>query len=158
MWWRLPNSGWKATKGADRKVALKSMTDEGGSPGLLGYVDGAVAGWCSVAPRPEYARLERSRILKPVDDRPVWSIVCFFISPRHRRGGVGSALLRAAADFAAAHGAELVEGYPVEPRKGRMPDAFAFTGLASMFLAAGFIEVERRSPTRPIMRKELAKN
>ncbi len=155
MWWRLPAAGWNATNGDGRKQALKGMTDDGGAPGLLAYVDGQVAGWCSVAPRTEYVRLQRSRVLKAVDGRPVWSIVCFFIGPKHRRGGVGSALLRAAAEFAAARGADLVEGYPVEPRKGRMPDAFAFTGLPSMFLAAGFVEVERRSETRPIMRKEM---
>jgi GNAT superfamily N-acetyltransferase len=87
----------------------------------------------------------------------VWSIVCFFIARKQRGSGVGSALLRAAADFAASHGAAVLEGYPVEPRSGRMPDAFAFTGVPSMFRAAGFEEVERRSPGRPIMRRSLAR-
>ena len=49
-------------------------------------------------------------------------------------------------------GARIVEGYPVEPRRGSMPDAFAWTGTASAFRRAGFVEVLRRSATRPIMR------
>jgi hypothetical protein len=65
-------------------------------------------------------------------------------------------LIRAAVSFAASKGARVVEGYPVEPKKDQMPDVFAFTGIASSFLAAGFREVARRSDTRPIMRFEVA--
>jgi len=36
-----------------------------------------------------------------------------------------------------------------------MPDAWVFTGLAGAFRKAGFVEVARRSETRPIMRLEL---
>jgi GNAT superfamily N-acetyltransferase len=90
-----------------------------------------------------------------VDDADVWSVVCFYVAKPRRRRGVATALLRAAVDFVRARGAKIVEGYPVEPAKGRTPDAFAYPGLASSFSEAGFVEVARRSPTRPIMRRYL---
>jgi hypothetical protein len=54
--------------------------------------------------------------------------------------------------YAKKQGAGILEGYPVEPKKDKMPDAFAWTGIASAYRAAGFEEVARRSETRPIMR------
>jgi GNAT superfamily N-acetyltransferase len=96
--------------------------------------------------------VERSRILKRVDDQSVWAVVCFFVSRPFRRKGVTTALLQAAVAYAKQQGATIVEGYPVEPKAARMADAFVYTGLASAFLKAGFVEVLRRSETRPIMR------
>ena len=69
-----------------------------------------------------------------------------------RRRGVSAALIRAAVAFVAQRGGSIVEAYPVEPKAGETPDAFAWTGIASAFAQAGFVEVERRSETRPIMR------
>ena len=100
----------------------------------------------------EFSTLERSRILKPVDDQPVWSVVCFFVKRPSRRQGLTVQLLKAAVEYAKSNGAKIVEGYPVEPREGASPDVFVWTGLASAFKQAGFVEVLRRSETRPIMR------
>ena len=97
--------------------------------------------------------LERSRILKRLDESPVWSVVCFYVAKPHRRGGVTAALLDAASRYAKRRGATIVEGYPVEPRTSNFPDVYAYTGLASAFRKAGFVEAARRSPTRPIMRR-----
>jgi GNAT superfamily N-acetyltransferase len=91
--------------------------------------------------------------LKRIDDQPVWSIVCLFIARPYRRKGVSVELVKAAADYVRKRGGKIVEGYPVEPRKDEMPDAFAWTGLASAFQKAGFVERARRSETRPIMRR-----
>ena len=99
--------------------------------------------------------MARSRVTKPVDDIPVWSVTCFVIDKRHRGRGVATALLEAAVDFAAANDAVAVEGYPVEPRTGEMPPIYAWMGLSSMFANAGFDEIARRSETRPLMRKML---
>lgn len=96
-------------------------------------------------------------MLKPVDDKPVWAVTCFFIDRTHRGRGLSVALLKGAADLARRAGAEVVEGYPVDPRGGRQADVFVYTGLTSAFLRAGFKEVARRSPTRPIMRKRMTK-
>jgi GNAT superfamily N-acetyltransferase len=152
MWWRLPRSQFNTQKGDDNKQAFKDLIEAGEISGLLAYADGQPVAWCALAPRECYPALERSRILKKVDDKPVWSVVCFFVGKAFRGQGLTAALLRAAVLYAQQHGAQIVEGYPVDPKNPRMPDVFAFTGLVSAFRQAGFVEVLRRSETRPIMR------
>jgi GNAT superfamily N-acetyltransferase len=152
MWWRLGRAEFERKKGAGNKRALHKIVNTGPPPGLLAYQGEEPVGWCAVAPRDRYTRMTTSRILGPVDDEPVWSVVCFFVSKSHRRQGVTEALLRAAVRFAGEQGARIVEGYPIEPVKDRVPEVFAYTGFVSTFEKAGFSEVLRRSPTRPIMR------
>jgi GNAT superfamily N-acetyltransferase len=152
MWFRLTHKEFEARKGDANKRAMKALVRSGAVPGILAYYEGRAVGWCSVAPREEYTRLETSRILKPVDDKPVWSVVCLFVAKRYRRTGVSTQLLRAAVDYVRKKGGKIIEGYPVEPKKEKTPDAFAFHGLASAFLEAGFKEIARRSEHRPIMR------
>lgn len=157
MLWRLPPKQFERQKGEGNRRAMKAIVDAGEMPGILAYDRTKAVGWCAVAPRERYGYLARSRILKPVDERPCWSVACLFIHKAFRKQGVSSALLGAAAEFAQSRGARVVEGYPTEPKAGkRLPAAFAWTGLASAFLQAGFQEVARRAPTRPIMRKELS--
>lgn len=155
MLWRLKRSVFEEQKGEQNKTAFKALVDSGKEPGILAYANGKPIGWCALAPRETYSALERSRVLKRLDDKSVWSIVCLFIARPYRRKGVSVELLKAAADYVRKRGGKIVEGYPVEPRKDEMPDAFAWTGLASAFLKAGFVECERRSETRPIMRCEI---
>ncbi len=154
MWWRSPAADFEANKGEANRRAFHAIVESGLKPGILALVDGEPAGWCAVAPRADLPRLARSRILRPVDDQPVWSITCFFVARPFRRRGLSVRLLEAAVAHAAERGASVVEGYPVEPRTDSVPDAFAWYGLASAFRAAGFEEVARRSETRPIMRRE----
>jgi GNAT superfamily N-acetyltransferase len=154
MYWRLPRKKYEEGKGAANKRALKKVVMSGDvAPGILGYIAGEPIAWCAVAPRETYSALERSRVLKPVDDKPVWSITCLFVLKAYRRKGVSVRMLEAAAAFARSHGARIVEGYPVEPSSERAPDPFIWTGTASAFRKAGFKEVARRSATRPIMRR-----
>jgi GNAT superfamily N-acetyltransferase len=157
MWWRLARRAFENGKGAGNRRALRSIVAAGRVPGLIAYVDGTPAGWCSVAPREEYPVLSRSRVLAPVDELPVWSIVCFFIARPFRKTGLAGALIKGALAFAKRRGARIVEGYPVEPAATSYPDAFAYTGLASSFRRAGFVEVARRSATRPLMRHYLGR-
>jgi GNAT superfamily N-acetyltransferase len=152
MWWRVKRSVFDAQKGDGNRLIMKAIIESGEVPGLLAYDSGRPVGWCSVAPRDNFSVLARSRILKPVDDRLVWSAVCFFIDKGYRRQGVSVGLINAAKDYAKENGAEIVEGYPVEPKDGSAPDVFVFTGLVEAFRQAGFVEVARRSETRPIMR------
>lgn len=151
MWPRVRHTEFVRGRGPANRRAFRRRVAAGPPPGVLAYVDGRPAGWCALAPRAEYPRLETSRVLAPVDARPVWSVVCFFVARPHRGKGLAKALLKAAVAFAARRGARIVEGYPVAPR-ARTADAFVWTGLATTFRAAGFREVARRSPTRPIMR------
>jgi GNAT superfamily N-acetyltransferase len=155
MYWRLPRTQFAMHKGEGTKQAFRHLVERGDIVGLLAYAQGQPVGWCAIAPRESYPVLERSRILKRVDAMPVWSVVCFFVSKGFRGKGLTPVLLRAAVDYAVQHGAQIIEGYPVDPKTRRIPAAFAWTGLASVFRQAGFVEVLRRSETRPIMRYEV---
>jgi GNAT superfamily N-acetyltransferase len=151
MWWRLTRSQFWQQRGQKNKEALKAMVDSGQAPGLLAYAHGEPIAWCSVGPRETYPALERSRTLKRVDDKPVWSIVCFFVARPFRGRGLMVPLLKAAIAYAKEYGAKIVEGYPVEPTK-RLPWGSGYMGLAPAFREVGFVEVLRRSETRSIMR------
>jgi GNAT superfamily N-acetyltransferase len=155
MFWRVQRKVWEANKGAGNRRAFKKLLTNGKEPGILAYDGKEAVGWCAVAPRDEYVALERSRILRPVDEKPVWSISCLFIKKAYRRRGISAELLKAAVDFAGKRSAKFVEGYPVEPTMEKMPDPFLWHGVPSAFKAAGFKEVARRSKTRPIMRIEI---
>jgi len=140
--------------GQENKRALKSLVDGGYVPGLIGYEDGSPVGWISLSPREDYTKLQRSPIMKPVDDKPVWSIVCFFVDKGARGRGVSEALLRGAIDYARSRGATLLEAYPVDKRERSHPD-FMFFGAKSMYDKAGFKEVARRKETRPVVRRAI---
>jgi GNAT superfamily N-acetyltransferase len=155
MTWRLPRARFEKGKGAGNRAAFRRRVRSGLPPGVLAYIDGKPVGWCAIAPRAEYEYLRRSRVLRPVDDRKVWSVSCLFVAKPHRGRGISVKLLRAAVAMAGETGAEIVEGYPVIPYAVHMPDAFAWTGTLSAFRAAGFDEVARGSPKRPIMRVRL---
>ena len=156
MWYRLPRAEYERGKGQDNRDKLRKLLQAEDPTGVIAYAGEAPIGWCAVAPRSAFTRLERARTLRPVDDQPVWSIVCLFVARGHRRQGVSVALLNGAAEYARSLGALIVEGYPVEPRSGTIPEVFAHPGTPSAFKSAGFREVARPSPTRPVMRRHLS--
>jgi GNAT superfamily N-acetyltransferase len=151
------------TAAANRSVleaAVSTTAAEGRAPGLVAYRDGEAVGWVSVGPRDDYPRLVHSRVLRPIDERPVWSIVCFVVGRRARGVGVATALLDAAIAYARDHGATLLESYPVDTSDGRVSAAIAYKGTVRMFERAGFAVAARRQANRttrvrPIMRREL---
>jgi GNAT superfamily N-acetyltransferase len=145
---------------AQNRALLEAVTDRGPAPGLMAYRDERVVGWVSLAPRTDYERLTTSRVLAPVDDRPVWSIVCFVVGRRERGQGIATALLDAAIDHARAQGATTIEAYPADTSDGRIAAAHAYKGTLSMFERAGFTVVARRqanatTAVRPIVRLDL---
>ena len=152
MWWRQTRAEFERLHGEPNRAAMQGIIRSGEVPGILAYHDGRPVGWCSVAPRERFPSLDRSPNLKRVDSEPVWSIVCFFIPRGQRRRGLSGHLIRAAVEHARAHGATAVEAYPVDPRFSAGRPGSAFTGLLHSFLEAGFREVARRSPRRPILR------
>lgn len=155
MFWRLPRKEWSAGKGVRNRRALARLVAAGARPGILAYDGREAVGWCAVAPRPVYVALARSRVLKAVDDAEVWSISCLFVRRSHRRRGISARLIAAASEWAGKQGARIVEGYPIEPTMEKTPDAFVWLGVPSAYRRAGFREVARRSPKRPIMRRIL---
>jgi GNAT superfamily N-acetyltransferase len=151
MFWKLRGKAFDEVKGYETRQMHKSIIDSGTSTGLLAYLHGEVVGWVAIEPRSAYPRLEHSRALKPVDDQPVWSVTCFFVAKNFRRNGITVELLKAAVEHVKKQGGRIVEGYPVDAKKD-MPAPFVYTGTASAFQQAGFQEVARHTPTRPIFR------
>jgi GNAT superfamily N-acetyltransferase len=145
MYWRLKRSEFDRATSNERKAGLKELVDSAQPPGLLGYVEEEPVAWVSLGPRESYLPLERSRTRPRIDDRPVWSIVCFYFHRKWRRQGLMAPMLRGAAEYAFARGAEVVEGYPVDPPPGvKVPGGDqGYVGIASAFRKAGFVEAFR---------------
>lgn len=123
--------------GGSREQAMRRLCERDHPPGVVTYRDGKPVGWCNIGPRTEITRLTGSRLIRPVDDLPVWSIVCVVVRSGHRRQGVTASLIDGAVAYAAARGAPAVEAHPVDP-PGRMDLTMAFVGTRSMFERAGF--------------------
>ena len=152
MLWRLRRKEYDSLRGAGNKRKMKSLVYAGIVPGILAYDNEKPVGWCSVAPREDFPVLENSRVMKRMDDKPVWSVVCFYINKNFRKKGLSVELLNAAKKYVKNNNGKIIEGYPIEPKAEKSPDVFVWTGLASAFRKAGFKEIIRRSETRPIMR------
>lgn len=152
MYWRASGKAFSTSSREQKRMGIKALVDADREPGLLAYVDDLPAAWVSVGPREDFPTLNNSRILAPVDDQPVWSIVCFFIHRNYRRTGLMRPLIDAASAYAHLHGAQVVEAYPYDPDH-KVESSSIYLGVASPFLEAGFVEVARRSKTHPVMRK-----
>ena len=162
MFWRVRSKDWSFANAAEAREGFRALVDadHDPAPGLLAYADGRVVGWVSVAPRQDYGRLVNSRVRPAIDDRPVWSIVCFVVSRSARGQGLTNRLLDAAMDYAVERGAPALEAYPVDVGDGRVPAAVGYTGLLSTFLAAGFevvhqIDSPQATVRRVIVRREV---
>jgi GNAT superfamily N-acetyltransferase len=157
MYWRLKRTEFKMSKGEERKAILKSIVEHGDIPGLLAYVDGKPAGWCSVGPRENFLALENSRVLKRIDMQPVWSIVCFFVDKAYRKQGLMSELVRAATTYAQTNGAKIVEAYPIDMMSPKLlgqklSGCNGYMGISAAFCENGFVEVGHASETQLILR------
>jgi GNAT superfamily N-acetyltransferase len=156
MYWRSSHKKWLTQSNDFNKAGIKSLIDTGREPGLLAYVDGVPAAWVSVGPRGDFPMLATSRVLAPVDDQLVWSIVCFFVHRKYRRMGLMRPLIDAAVEYASSKDAQIVEAYPRDPGM-KVAASSIYTGVTSVFLDAGFLEVARRLKTHPrsILRKTI---
>jgi ribosomal protein S18 acetylase RimI-like enzyme len=139
------------TRAQANRAALKALVDDGRPPGLIGYRGKVPVGWVSIGPRQDYAKLKRSPVMKAVDEQPVWSVICFVVPAEFRGQGVAQALLTQAVAYARKQGATMVEAYPVD-KPDRSKDDYMWFGAKSMYDNAGFKEVARRKPHRPIVR------
>ncbi|MFW5471113.1 GNAT family N-acetyltransferase [Knoellia sp. CPCC 206435] len=143
-----------------RELAMRALCEREHPPGVVTYLDGTPVGWCNIGPRSEIPRLHRSKLIRPTDDLPVWSIVCIVVRSGYRRRGVTRHLIDGAVNHAAAHGAPAVESHPVDP-PGRMDLTMAFVGTRAMFERSGFEVVGTTDATasrmpRLTMRRTLA--
>jgi len=152
QYWRLSSSDYSNRPAGAGPGLLRAQLAGAPAPGVICYVDGEPVGWSGLWPRDRFERLNRSRTIPRVDDKPVWSIVCFMVRPGFRRRGVASALLRGAIDYARKMGAPALEAYPIDAGGDRLDVAFAYVGIASMFERAGFervVETDAHSNSRP---------
>ena len=153
------SKGSKARHRAAMEEATHETNRQGRAPGLVAYDGDEAVGWISIGPREDYERLAHSTVLKPIDDKPVWSIVCFVVGRPSRGRGVAKRLLDASIDYAREHGATMLEAYPVDVDPGkRLPSGDAYRGTLAMFEQAGFRVVARRAgpgatAPRPIVRR-----
>jgi ribosomal protein S18 acetylase RimI-like enzyme len=160
QFYRVRGLDWSNSSADGNRERLATLTRDGPPPGLVGYQDGRAVGWVSLAPRPAYDRLTHAKLLAPVDDKPVWSIVCFVVSRSARGQGVAKALLDGAVAWARDQGATILEAYPSDVKGRKVPAANLYHGSLSMFEDAGFEVVARRqfnktTPVRPIVRRDL---
>ncbi len=154
MAWRFTSSESRRSSIDARREALVTLVDAGTPTGLLAYLDGEPAGWCSVGPRASFGRLVRSRTLLPPEDGPAWATTCFFIRRGFRRAGIAKALLHGAVTYAAAAGALVLDAYP-DLNTGARPNS---RGSIPMFRAAGFEEVASLSTYFVSMRRDLTRS
>jgi hypothetical protein len=157
MHWRLSMEEWMEGKGDGNKAAMRDLAQREDPPGVVAYANDEPIAWCGFGDRSEFPRMQRSALVKPVDDEPVISLTCLLVKKGHRGEGLCSALIVAVCEYLAeTAGTRTVEAYPVEPAPGRKagPDN-AMTGIASAFVAAGFTEIARPRSDRPVMRYSL---
>jgi GNAT superfamily N-acetyltransferase len=157
MHWRLNMDEWMAGKGDGNRAAMRKLAARKTPPGVVAYRDDEPVAWCGFGDRSDYPRMERSSLLKPVDDEPVVSLTCLLVKKGHRGEGLLSELITAVCDYLADNAdTRTVEAYPVDPAEGRRAGADnAMTGIASAYRAVGFTEVARPKKDRPVMRYSL---
>jgi GNAT superfamily N-acetyltransferase len=159
MYYRLTKSDFNEGKADEgNKRAMKELVWEGKPTGLLGFYEGQAIAWCAFAPREDFMKLEKSRVHKRIDDKPVWSIPCFFIDKNFRRNGISVALLKGAINYAREKCIKIIEAYPAIPTQEKLPDSFAWIGLYKSFERAGFEIADRKSKNRPMVRYYIVKN
>jgi GNAT superfamily N-acetyltransferase len=156
MWWRATRSQFEKQGNEGNRQAMKEIVDSGEITGIIAYADGEPVGWCSVAPRERFASLNRSPVLKRLDDQPVWSIVCFYVGKEQRGQNLTLELIRAAVEYVRQQGGKIVEAYPTQPRGGQLPPVSSFMGVPSVFEQASFVECARPSESKVIMRYHIS--
>jgi len=156
MWWRMTGADFEKTSREGRRDALHALVRSGLPTGLLAYDGSRPVGWCAVGPRRSLPKLLRSRVARPVepDVDGTWMINCFFIDRAFRGQGLTGILIEGALAMARRHGAGAVEACPLDTDR-ELIWGEGFIGLARRFQAAGFAEIARRTPTRPLMRKNV---
>ncbi len=152
MSWRVRRAVFKQQKGDGNRQAMAELVRQNEPVGILAYLNDQPVGWCAVAPREKYIRLENSRVLSRIDDQPVWSVSCFYVARPYRRQGISVELIKGAIEYCRQLGVKIIEAYPYEPYSKEIPPVFIWTGIPAAFAKAGFVVAARRSAARPIMR------
>jgi GNAT superfamily N-acetyltransferase len=139
---------------------MRAQCETEPGPGVLAYVDGEVAGWCSIAPKSSYRTLVNSRTIPHIGDGDAWSTVCFVVRPPFRRKGLMHELLDGAVEHTRTMGGTVIEGYPVDPEGSQVDIISGYVGTVGLFEAHGFKRVQqtkgrRGSKPRWLVRRDL---
>ncbi|KAA9157559.1 GNAT family N-acetyltransferase [Microbacterium lushaniae] len=135
--YRIPSRRNRELVGEARGEYVRELCARDIAPGVLAYDGDEVVGWAGVAPRAD-TTFATARLIPHVDDLPVWSVWCIRVRPGHRGKGISHALVAGAVDFARAHGAPAVEGYPVDNGGAKVDLTMAYVGTRTLFEKAGF--------------------
>lgn len=153
MYFRLQAKDFRAgTKGGINKQRIEEIVSAEKPAGIMAFDNEKAVAWAALAPRADFVRFERSRVHKPIDDKPVWSIPCLFVDKKYRKLGVSLQLLEGIIEYARANDIGILEAYPVIPGEEKLPDTFAYYGLYAAFEKAGFVIVDQTSKNRPMVR------
>lgn len=152
MWWRSTRAEFERRGNSGNCSAMKDLIASGVVPGILIYDGKRPVAWCSIAPREQYGSLNRSPVLKRLDDRSVWSLVCLFVDKDYRHQGITDRVIHMAVEYVGNRGGRVIEAYPTLPKGDRIPPGSSYMGLPEMFQKVGFVEVARPSASKAIMR------
>jgi GNAT superfamily N-acetyltransferase len=152
MYWRIKRAELQQQYGQGNRKAMKRIICSGRIPGILAFHKGIPVGWCAIAPREDFPVLDRSPVLKRIDDEPVWSITCFFVTKKYRHLNLTRSLVQAAIRYAQEQGAQIIEAYPIRPEYTKDPRPELYRGVVSTFAETGFDIAAQRTRARPIMR------
>ena len=155
MYFRLPYKEFQENKPDGNKKMMRHLVNKGKPQGLIASTDQEPIGWIAMAPREDYMKLEKARVFKRFDDKPVWSITCFFIKKQFRHMGLSRQLIKGAVDFAKRKKIKTLEAYPAIPYDEKVPHAFLWVGVLSSFINNGFKIVKQQSKSRAMVRIEL---
>jgi GNAT superfamily N-acetyltransferase len=155
MTFRLPTKVYNENKFAGNKKMMRKIVAHKRPAGLVATIKGEPVGWVALAPREDFFKIENARTLKRIDDKPVWSIPCFFVKKEYRRRGLSKLLIKGAIDYARKKKIRTLEAYPVIPYSEKMPDAFLWIGALSAFTKNGFRVVQRNGKSKAIVRLDV---
>jgi len=155
MYFRLPYKTFQENKPDGNKKLMKQLVKKDRPQGLIASINNEPVGWIALAPREDYMRLANSRVFKPIDDKPVWSITCFFIKKEFRHKGLSQQLIKGAVDFAKKKKIKTLEAYPAIPYAEKVPHPFLWVGVLSAFIKQGFKIVQQHSKSRAMVRIDL---
>jgi len=155
MFFRLPYNTFQANKPEGNKKIMKQLVNKGEPQGLIAFINDQPVGWIAMAPREDYMKIENSRVFKRIDDKPVWSITCFFIKKEFRHNGLSKQLIKGAIDFAKKKSIKTLEAYPAIPYAEKVPHPFLWVGVLSAFIKNGFRIVKQSSKSRAMVRIDL---
>lgn len=152
MLFRLPYKEFQANKPDGNKMLMHEIVRASRPTGLIAMYDQKPIGWIALAPREDYIKIERSRTLKRIDERPVWSITCFFIKKEFRRMGVSQIMIRKVLEYAKKEKINILEAYPAIPYDEKVPPPFLWVGILSTFTRNGFKVIKQNGKSRAMVR------